>query len=70
MNLVERVDDIERRVKLCEEGLSKARETLSKVQGVPIIKATYGAHFNLDDNLSVVALNRRLEKIEQQLNTL
>ncbi len=70
MNLIERVDDMERRLKVCEDDLRKVKETINKVQGQPIIKAVYGAQFDLNDGLNAQEINGRLEKIEKTLQTL
>lgn len=67
MNLAERVDDIERRLKACEEGVRKVKETVDKVQGQPIIRAAYGARLDLNNTLDVDNLLTEVARLKSRI---
>lgn len=70
MNIVERIDEIDGRLKKCEDWLRRLREMFDKVQGQPIIRATSGAQLVLNDSLDVSKVMTQLNDIEKVLKTL
>jgi len=67
MNIIDRIDDIEKRLRICEDGLRNAQKTISGIQGQPAIRAAYGAQFLLNDTLDVTDLFARIERFAARL---
>jgi hypothetical protein len=62
----DRMLKMEQGVESASRGISELREMCKNVQGQPIIRARSGARFELNADLNVLDLLRRLEALERR----
>jgi tetrahydromethanopterin S-methyltransferase subunit G len=65
VNLIERIDELERKVENVGQGLDAVKRVTENVEGKPIVRATQGSRFYLNDHLDVLLLNKRISKVEK-----
>jgi hypothetical protein len=67
MTVMKRLDELEYMVKGLDRRLVAVEDKVRNVSGRPVITALLGARLELNGNMDVLAINRRIDKLEGQI---